>query len=420
MVDKEKVLEKSRRSRGKMEIASKVPLKTQEDLSTYYTPGVAYPCLEIKADKAKVYDYTFKSNTIAIVTDGTRILGLGDIGPEAGLPVMEGKAILFKRFGGVDAIPLAINTKDEGEIIKFIQQIEPTFGGINIEDIASPKSFHVVDRLTETLDIPVFHDDQQGTATVILAALINSMKLTGKKLKEVKIVIEGTGSAGVGAIRLLNSIGVKRIYSLDSKGAIYEGRADLNDVKEEISKMVNPEKKQGTLQDLVVGADVLIGLSGSGKFDRSLISKMNEKPVVFALSNPIPEIGYEEAKAAGAFIIGTGSSALPNQINNLLAFPGIMRGLLDSRARKVNYQILQAAANAIAKGVGSKLSVDYIVPSMVDQKIAAKLAANVASAVATAASKSGVARINLDPKEVKKDTIQLIKKAIKAEKKLTS
>ncbi|MDE1825662.1 MAG: NADP-dependent malic enzyme [Candidatus Micrarchaeota archaeon] len=420
MVDKEKVLDKSRRSRGKMEIASKVPLKTQEDLSTYYTPGVAYPCLEIKADKAKVYDYTFKSNTIAIVTDGTRILGLGDIGPEAGLPVMEGKAILFKRFGGVDAIPLAINTKDEGEIIKFIQQIEPTFGGINIEDIASPKSFHVVDRLTETLDIPVFHDDQQGTATVILAALINAMKLTGKRLKDVKIVIEGTGSAGVGAIRLLNSIGVKRIYSLDSKGAIYEGRSDLNDVKEEISKMVNPEKKPGTLQDLVVGADVLIGLSGSGKFDRTLISKMNEKPIVFALSNPIPEIGYEEAKAAGAFIIGTGSSALPNQINNLLAFPGIMRGLLDSRARKVNYQILQAAANAIAKGVGGKLSADYIVPSMVDQKIAVKLAANVASAVAIAASKSGVARINLDPKGVKKDTIRLIKRAIKAEKKLTS
>ncbi|MGI0141808.1 MAG: NAD(P)-dependent malic enzyme [Candidatus Micrarchaeales archaeon] len=418
MVDKNKVLELSKKSKGKIEVVSKVPLKTQEDLSTYYTPGVAYPCLEIKKDVSKVYEYTAKANMIAIVTDGTRILGLGDIGPEAGLPVMEGKAILFKRFGGVDAMPLAIKTKDEAEIIKFVQQIEPTFGGINIEDIASPKSFHVVDRLAETMNIPVFHDDQQGTATVILAALINAMKLAGKKLKDSKIVIDGTGSAGVGAIRLLHSQGVKRIYSVDSKGAIYAGRSELNDVKEEISHMVNPEKKAGNLSDLVEGADVLIGLSGKNKFNKELISKMNDKPIVFALTNPVPEIGYEEGKQAGAFIIGTGSSALPNQINNLLAFPGIMRGLLDTRATKVNYETLAAAARAIAKCVGSQLSVDYIVPSMTDQKIAIKVGSTVAAAVAQAAIDTGVARIKVDPQNVKKETIQMIKKGIKAEKKL--
>lgn len=420
MADKDKVLELSKKSRGKIEIVSKVPLKTQDDLSTYYTPGVAYPCLEIKNDVSKVYEYTAKSNTIAIITDGTRILGLGDIGPEAGLPVMEGKAILFKRFGGVDAVPLAIKTKDEEEIVKFGQQIEPTFGGINIEDIASPKSFHVVDKLAASLSIPVFHDDQQGTATVILAGLFNALKLAGKKLREVKIVIDGTGSAGVGAIRLLHSQGVRKIYSVDSKGAIYEGRADLNDVKQEIATMVNPEKTAGTLEQLIVGADVLIGLSGKNKFGKELISKMNDKPIVFALTNPVPEIGYEEGKAAGAFIMGTGSSELPNQINNLLAFPGIMRGLLDTRATKVNYKILTAAAKAIAKSVGSNLGIDYIVPQMSDQKIAIKVAGNVASAVAQAAMDSNVARVKVDPAEVKRQTVLMIKQAIKAEKRLQS
>ncbi|MDE1850476.1 MAG: NADP-dependent malic enzyme [Candidatus Micrarchaeota archaeon] len=418
MADKEKVLELHRRHKGKIETASKVPLQTQEDLSTYYTPGVAYPCLEIKNDWLKAYDYTSKANTIAIVTDGTRILGLGNIGPEAGLPVMEGKAVLFKRFGGVDAVPLSIRATNEDEIVKFVQQIEPTFGGINIEDIESPKSFYIVDRLTASLNIPVFHDDQQGTATVILAGLLNALKLAGKNIKNVKIVINGTGSAGVGAVRLLSSIGAKRIYSFDSKGIIYEGREDLTDIKAEIAALTNAEKFKGSLEEVVVGADVLIGLAGKGHFGRELISKMNEKPIIFALTNPIPEVGYEEGKSYGAFIIGTGSSELPNQINNLLAFPGIMRGLLETHARKVNYEILVAAAKAIAKGVGKKLSVDYIVPSMLDQKLATKVTASVAAAVAQAAIDTGVARVKVNPAEVKADTVNAIKKVIKAERKL--
>lgn len=418
MADKEKVLELHRKHKGKIETASKVPLQTQEDLSTYYTPGVAYPCMEIKEDWLKAYDYTSKANMIAIVTDGTRILGLGNIGPEAGLPVMEGKAVLFKRFGGVDAIPLAIRTTNEDEIVKFVQQIEPTFGGINIEDIESPKSFYVVDRLAASLNIPVFHDDQQGTATVILAALLNALKLAGKSIKSVKIVINGTGSAGVGAVRLLSSIGVKKIYSFDSKGVIYEGRDDLTDIKAEIAALTNAEKFKGTLEEAVVGADVLIGISGKGHFGKDLISKMNEKPIIFALTNPVPEVGYEEGKSYGAFIIGTGSSELPNQINNLLAFPGIMRGLLGTHARKVNYEILVAAAKAIAKGVGKKLSQDYIVPSMLDQKLATKVTASVAAAVAQAAIDTGVARVKVDPSEVKADTVKAIKEVIKAERKL--
>jgi len=418
MADKEKVLELHRRHKGKIETASKVPLQTQEDLSTYYTPGVAYPCLEIKQDWLKAYDYTSKANTIAIVTDGTRILGLGNIGPEAGLPVMEGKAVLFKRFGGVDAVPLSIRTTNEDEIVKFVQQIEPTFGGINIEDIESPKSFYVVDRLAASLNIPVFHDDQQGTATVILAGLLNALKLAGKNIKNVKIVINGTGSAGVGAVRLLSSIGVKKIYSFDSKGVIYEGRGDLTDIKAEIAALTNAEKLKGTLDEVVVGADVLIGLAGKGHFGKELISKMAEKPIIFALTNPVPEVGYEEGKSYGAYIIGTGSSELPNQINNLLAFPGIMRGLLETHARKVNYEILVAAAKAIAKGVGKKLSVDYIVPSMLDQNLATKVTASVAAAVAQAAIDTGVARVKVNPAEVKADTVKAIKKVIKAERKL--
>lgn len=420
MADKSKVLELHKKHKGKLEIASKVPLRTQEDLSTYYTPGVAYPCIEIKNDWLKSYDYTSKANTIAIVTDGTRILGLGDIGPEAGLPVMEGKAVLFKRFGGVDAVPLAIRTKDENEIVKFVQQIEPTFGGINIEDIASPKSFYIVNRLSDLLNIPVFHDDQQGTAVVILAGIFNALKLTGKKLKEVKIVINGTGSAGVGAVRLLSSLGVKKIYSIDSKGSIYVGREDLTDIKAEIAAITNPENLKGSLEDLVVGADILIGLSGKGHFGKDLISKMNEKPIIFALSNPDPEVDYEEGKRDGAFIIGTGSSETPNQINNLLAFPGIMRGLLDTHARKVNYEILVAASKAIAKSVGKKLSVDYIVPSMLDSRLAIKVTSNVAAAVAKAAAETGMARVKIEPSQIKFETAKRIKAAMKSEKRIAS
>lgn len=420
MADKDTVLELHKKHKGKVEIVSKVPLLTKEDLSTYYTPGVAYPCLAIKDDVSKVYDYTSKANTIAVITDGTRILGLGDIGPQAGLPVMEGKAVLFKKFGNVDAVPLAIATKDEEEIIKFVQQVEPTFGGINIEDIASPKSFHIVERLSQLLNIPVFHDDQQGTAIVTLAGLINALKLAEKKMKDVKIVINGSGSAGVGIIRLLSYIGVKKIYVVDSKGLIYQGRTELNEIKEEIAKLTNPEKMSGALEDVVSGADVLIGVSIKGAFTGDLIKEMNEKPIVFALANPEPEIEYADAKAAGAFIVATGRSDTANQVNNLAAFPGTMRGLLDCRAKKVNPEILVAAANAVAKSVGAELSAEHIMPVMSDSKVATKLAGNIAAAVAEAAVKTGVAAIQVDPKQIRKNTILSIKRYAKLEKKVLS
>lgn len=421
MVDKEKVLELHKKHRGKMEIFGKVPLITQEDLSNYYTPGVAYASLAIKEDRSKVYDYTMKSNTIAIVTDGTRILGLGDIGSEAGLPVMEGKAILFKKFGGVDAIPICLKTKDEAEIIKLIENISPTFGAINIEDIASPKSFHIVDKLSDVLDIPVFHDDQQGTATVVLAALFNSLKLAEKKLANVKIVVNGSGSAGVGIVRLLHAAGAKRIYVVDTHGLIYEGRnTGMNEIKGEIAKLTNPEKLKGDLASITENADVLIGVSVKGAFSRELIQKMASKPIVFALANPEPEMSYSDAKAAGAFIVATGRSDTPNQVNNLLAFPSIMRGLLDSRARKLNQEILISAAKAMAKGVGKNLTQEHIVPALHNQKLLVKTSGLVAAAVVEAANRMGVARVHANPREVNQNTKALIRRYIKIEKKIVS
>ena len=330
MVDKVTALEKHRAKHGKIEMMGKVPVETTEELSTYYTPGVAYVSQEIKAHPEDVFTYTNKGNTLAIVTDGTRILGLGDIGPEAGLPVMEGKALLFKKFGGVDAVPVCIKKSSEEEILKFLQQIEPSFGAINIEDIESPKSLRIVREAAKLLQIPVFHDDQQGTAVVALAALINSLKLAGKG-KEAKIVLLGAGSAGIGIARLLSFAGFKNLYVLDSKGVIYRGRQDgMNEFKEEIALSSNPQNLQGGLEQAIEGADVFIGVSGiPGAFGKELIRRMAEKPIVLALTNPAPEITYQDARSAGAFIAATGSSATPNQVNNSVAFPGISRGLLE-------------------------------------------------------------------------------------------
>ncbi len=418
MVDLETALAEHKKRKGKYEILSKAPLTSRDELSTFYTPGVAYVSEAIAKDVSKVYDYTTKSNTIAIVSNGTRVLGLGSIGPEAALPVMEGKAILFKKFGGVDAIPLCIKTKDESEIIKFVNEIAPSFGGINIEDIESPQSFRIVDALSKSLDIPVLHDDQQGTAVVVLAALFNALKLVGRT-KNVKIVVNGAGSAGVGIVRLLTHAGFRNIYVVDSTGLIYKNRKEnMNEFKEEIAGVTNGERKSGSLYDAVSGADVLVGVSVKGAFTKEMIARMAEKPIVFALANPFPEISYEEGKAAGAYIVATGSSTAPNQVNNVLAFPTLMRGLLDVRAKGLNYEILESAGHAIAKSVGKELSSEKIVPDPLDAKAMIKVASNVSAAVAISAMKTGMARLEKNPKEIKKQTADLVKRYWKIEKKI--
>jgi malate dehydrogenase (oxaloacetate-decarboxylating) len=417
MVDKENVLRAHKVKGGKLEVFSKVPLVTRDDLSAYYTPGVATVCEEIHNSTEKVFEYTNKSNSIAIVSDGTRILGLGNIGPEAGLPVMEGKAILFKKFGGVDAIPLCISATNEDEIINIVKSISPTFGAINIEDIESPKSFRVVEKLSASLSIPVFHDDQQGTGVVALAALLNAIKLAGKD-KNAKIIINGAGSAGMGIVRLLTFSGFKNVYVVDSAGAIYDGRGGLNEFKQEIARTTNHEKLKGNLDDLVSGADVLIGVSKAGAFTQDMIRKMNEKPIVFALANPIPEISYDEAKKAGAYIVATGRSDTPNQVNNLLAFPGICKGLLEVRAKGINYEMLYSASIALSKVVGQKANPELIIPDIMDPKLSKKIAANLAAAVAESAMKTGMSRIEKTIAEVKKNTNDSIKRYSKIEKKI--
>lgn len=417
MVEKEKVLEEHRKRRGKMEMMPKVPLGNSEDLSTYYTPGVAYPCLEIKERKELVFDYTNKSNMVAIVSDGTRILGLGNIGPEAGMPVMEGKAVLFKKFGAVDAVPLCIGTTDEEEILRFIKNIEPTFGAINIEDIESPKAFRIVNRAQEMVGIPVFHDDQQGTAVVAIAALMNALKFAGKG-KDARIVINGAGTAGLGVARLALYAGFKNMVVLDSRGAIYEGRPeDMNEFKAEIARQTNRERRAGGLEEMAKGADVLIGLSKKGAFTKEIIQSMNEKPIVFALANPEPEIGYSDAKAAGAFVVATGRSDTPNQVNNVVAFPGIMRGLLDVRAKGINEEMLYRAAVALGKGVGRKLGDEFILPGVFDRGYA-KTAAKIAVAVAESAMRTGMARVSRTPEEIRSGMKEKLKRYASIEKKL--
>ncbi|RKY31811.1 MAG: NAD-dependent malic enzyme [Candidatus Omnitrophota bacterium] len=370
-----KSIELHKKIKGKIEIISKIPLKTQKDLSLAYTPGVAGPCKEIFRNPSSIYDLTSKWNNVAVVSDGSAVLGLGNIGPEAALPVMEGKAILFREFGKINAFPICISSQDVDEIVKTIILISPVFGGINLEDISSPRCFIIEEKLKRKLKIPVFHDDQHGTAVVVLAALINSLKIVGKKLKEIKVVINGAGAAGIAVSRFLYRAGVRNIFLCDRCGIIYKGRKEnMNFAKEKISKIL-PQSKPGTLKDAIKDADVFIGLSVGGILSEEMVKSMKKNPIIFAMANPVPEIMPEKAKKAGAAIVGTGRSDLPNQINNLLAFPGIFRGALDARAKRITEKMKMAASFAIAECVPeSKLNPDYIIPSALDKKVAKKVA----------------------------------------------
>lgn len=383
-------MEKHLEWKGKIEVITNVSLKTADDLSIAYTPGVAEPCLAIQKDTDLSYSLTRRGNLVAVVTDGTAVLGLGDIGPEAGMPVMEGKCALFKAFGDVDAIPLCIRSKDVDEIVDTIALLAGSFGGINLEDISSPRCFEIEKKLKQRCDIPIFHDDQHGTAVVTLAAMFNALKLTNRIIDKVKVVVNGPGAAGTAITKLLISMGLKHVIMCDKEGALYEGRKDLNPEKAEMAKITNFEKKQGTLAEVLVGADVFIGVSAPGCVTAEMVSNMNDNPILFPMANPIPEIMPDVAKAAGVMVIGTGRSDYPNQINNVLAFPGIFRGALDVRAKDINDEMKIAAARAIASFVSDdQLKPDYIIPSALDKGVAKA----VAEAVAEAARKSGVAAL---------------------------
>jgi len=382
-------LEMHRRKRGKLEIASKVPLGNKDDLSIAYTPGVAAPCMEIARDKNKIYEFTIKQNSVAVVTDGSAVLGLGNIGPEAALPVMEGKAILFKKFGNIDAYPICLASQDSDKIVEAVKMIAPGFGGINLEDISAPRCFEVEERLKKELDIPVFHDDQHGTAIVVLAGLMNALNVVGKRMEYVNIVISGAGAAGMSIAKLLLACGAENIAMADTAGVIYSGRKEnMNHAKEEIAKKTNRKKITGTVSDAMKGADVLIGVSGPNTVTREMISTMNRDAIVFAMANPVPEIMPADAKAGGARIVATGRSDFPNQINNVLAFPGIFRGALDVRARDINEEMKHAAAHALA-GLVTNPNEEKIIPSPFDSGVADA----VTKAVSEAARKSGVARV---------------------------
>ena len=386
----EESLKKHYEWNGKIEVICRAPLNTREDLSLAYTPGVAQPCLEIQKDVNKSYELTRRSNLVAVITDGTAVLGLGDIGPEAGMPVMEGKCALFKSFGDVDAIPLCVRSKDVDEIVKTVSLIAGSFGGVNLEDISAPRCFEIERRLKEICDIPIFHDDQHGTAVVCLAAMLNALKVTGKKIDEIRVVTSGAGAAGIAIIKLLIKMGLKDVVMCDRKGAIYEGREGLNSEKEEMAKITNKLMRKGSLADVLAGADVFIGVSAPGTVTPEMVKSMAKDPILFPMANPTPEIMPDQAKEAGAAVVGTGRSDFPNQINNVLAFPGIFRGALDVRASQINDEMKIAAAYAIADYVKpEELSADYIIPSALDRNVAQA----VAKAVSDAAKKTGVARI---------------------------
>ena len=376
--------------KGKLEITPRAKVDSKEALSLAYTPGVAEPCLVIQKDVEKSYELTRRWNTVAVVTDGTAVLGLGDIGPEAGMPVMEGKCVLFKAFGDVDAIPLCVRTKDVEEIVKTVSLLAGSFGGVNLEDISAPRCFEIEKRLKEICDIPIFHDDQHGTAVVTLAGLINALKLTGKKIEEVKIVTSGAGAAGIAIIKLLLSMGAKHVIMTDREGAIYKGRENLNPIKMEMAEITNLSMEKGSLSDVIKNADVFIGVSAPGTLSKEMVKSMAEKPIVFVCANPIPEIFPEDAKEAGAAVVSTGRSDFPNQINNVLCFPGIFRGALDVRAKDINDEMKVAAAYAIAELVSDQeLNAEYILPAAFDERVKDA----VAKAVSEAAKKSGVARV---------------------------
>lgn len=405
MTLREEALHMHRVNKGKLESKSKVPVRNARDLSLAYSPGVAEPCKEIYDKPETVYDYTMKGNMVAVVSDGTAVLGLGNIGPEAALPVMEGKAVLFKSFAGVDAFPICLNTTDVDKIVETVKLLEPTFGGVNLEDIAAPNCFAVEERLKKETNIPVFHDDQHGTAIVTVAGLVNALKIVGKKMNEIKVVANGAGAAGIAIIKLLYSYGVRDIIMCDTKGAIYEGRPNgMNAIKDEVAKFTNRDNVEGSLADAIKGADVFIGVSVAGALTSEMVQTMNNDSIIFAMANPVPEIMPEEAKAAGAAVIGTGRSDFPNQVNNVLAFPGIFRGALDARATHINEKMKVAAVEAIAGLIEeSELSSDYVIPGPFDPRVAPAVAA----AVAKAAMETGVARIKVDPQEVRERTERL-------------
>lgn len=371
-------IEAHKQFRGKISIESKMPLQTKEDLSIAYTPGVAQPCKEIAADKEKAYDYTSKGNLVAVISDGTAVLGLGDIGPEAAIPVMEGKAILFKKFAGVDAVPIVLNTKDTEEIIQTIKMISPGFGGINLEDISAPRCFEIEQRLKEELDIPVFHDDQHGTAIVTLAGIYNAAKLTGRQLKDLNVVVNGAGAAGVAIVKLLFAAGVRDVIMCDSRGILYKNRENMNSDKQQLAEITNKNNRKGNLADAVVGTDVFIGVSVPDVLTKEMVQTMNKNPMIFAMSNPDPEILPELAKEAGAAIVATGRSDYPNQINNVLVFPGLFRGALDARVADLTTEMFIEAAKAIA-GCVTDLNPEKIIPSPFDKNVPLKVAAAIAS-----------------------------------------
>ena len=376
--------------KGKLEVTPRAAVDSKEALSLAYTPGVAQPCLEIQKDINKSYELTRRWNTVAVVTDGTAVLGLGDIGPEAGMPVMEGKCVLFKAFGDVDAIPLCVRSKDVDEIVKTVALLAGSFGGVNLEDISAPRCFEIEKKLKECCDIPIFHDDQHGTAIITLAGLINALKLVGKNIEEVKIVTSGAGAAGIAIIKLLMSMGLKNVIMTDRTGAIYKGREGLNPIKQEMAEITNLNCEKGTLAEVIKGADVFIGVSAPGTLTKEMVQTMAKDPIIFACANPIPEIFPDEAKAGGAAVVSTGRSDFPNQVNNVLAFPGIFRGALDVRASDINDAMKVAAAYALAGLVSDEeLNADYIIPAAFDPRVKDA----VAKAVAKAAVDSGVARI---------------------------
>ncbi|ALM57304.1 NAD-dependent malic enzyme [Staphylococcus equorum] len=405
MTLRDEALEMHRRNQGKLEVTPKVQVTNKEELSLAYSPGVAEPCKEIHEDSRKVFEYTMKGNTVAVVTDGTAVLGLGNIGAEASIPVMEGKAVLFKSFSGIDGVPIALNTTDTDDIVNTVKLLEPNYGGINLEDISAPRCFEIEERLKKETKIPVFHDDQHGTAIVTVAGMINALRIVDKDLSDIKVVLNGAGAAGMAIVKLLYSYGVRDMIMCDSKGAIFEDRAfGMNDTKAYVAKWTNREKIEGSLNDVIRDADVFIGVSVADLLTKEMVESMADDPIIFAMANPNPEIQPDVAKAAGAKVIGTGRSDFPNQINNVLAFPGIFRGALDVEATQINEAMKQAAVEAIANLINQEeLNPDYCIPGPFDKRVAP----SVAREVAKAAMESGVARNDMDPEEIYEKTMKL-------------
>lgn len=402
---REEALKMHKENQGKLAVSSKVKVRDAKDLSLAYSPGVAEPCLAIHENEDQVYDYTMKGNLVAVVSNGTAVLGLGNIGPKAAMPVMEGKALLFKEFANVDAFPLCINSTDTDKIVEHVKMLEPTFGGVNLEDIAAPQCFEIEERLRKECDIPIFHDDQHGTAIVTAAGLINALQLANKKIEDIRVVANGAGAAGVAIVKLLLNMGVKDVLLCDKKGIIYKGRpVGMNKFKEEMASITNKEQKQGLLEDALEGADVFVGVSAAGAVTKEMVRSMNDNSIIFAMANPVPEIMPEEAKEAGALVVGTGRSDFPNQVNNVLAFPGIFRGALDVRAKEINEEMKVAAVYAISELISSEeLNANYVIPDPFDPRVAK----HVAKAVAAAAIKSGVARKKMNAQEANEEIYQL-------------